>query len=132
MQGTPQNCLEVPATRTSGLFVLTGPIKFLICGVSIAVPVVHLSNQHHKSTQLKKGEYQFLSHVHGHFFKEKLQKKHKLFPSNYYRYLMYQSNRSLNIPPPGIPRAFDVFSCPRGREFDELSFPGGGEFDHYS
>ena len=45
--------------------------------------------------------------------------------------LMYQSNRSLNIPP-GIPRAFDVFSCPRGREFDELSLPGGGAFDHYS
>ena len=46
---------------------------------------------------------------------------------------MYQSNRSLNIPPPpGIPRAFDVFSCPRGRELDELSLPGGGAFDHYS
>ena len=55
---------------------------------------------------------------------------------------MYQSNRSLNItppPPPGIPRAFDVFSCLGGREFDELSLPGvghliaahrGGEFDH--
>jgi len=43
---------------------------------------------------------------------------------------MYQSNRSLNIPPhPGIPRAVDVFSCPEGREFDELSLPGGGEFD---
>ena len=45
---------------------------------------------------------------------------------------MYQSNRSLNIPPPGISRAFDVFSCPEGREFDELSLPGGGEFDLYS
>ena len=52
---------------------------------------------------------------------------------------MYQSNRSLNILPPGIPQAFDVFSCPGGREFDELSLPGvghlitahrGGEFDH--
>ena len=32
--------------------------------------------------------------------------------------LMYQSNRSFNIPPPGIPRAFDVLSCPGGREFD--------------
>ena len=40
--------------------------------------------------------------------------------------------RSLNIPPPGIPRAFDVFSFPGGREFDELSLPGGGAFDHYS
>ena len=39
--------------------------------------------------------------------------------------LMYQSNRSLNIPP-GIPRAFDVFSYPGGREFDALSLPGDG------
>ena len=53
--------------------------------------------------------------------------------------LMYQSNQSLNILPPGIPPAFDVFSYPGGREFDELSLPGvghlitahgGGEFDH--
>ena len=29
---------------------------------------------------------------------------------------LYQSNRSFNIPPPpGKPRAFDVFSCPGGR-----------------
>ena len=27
----------------------------------------------------------------------------------------------------GIPRAFDAFSCPGGREFDELSLPGGGK-----
>ena len=46
--------------------------------------------------------------------------------------VMYQSNGSLNIPPPGIPRAFDVFSCPGGREFDKLSLPRGGAFDHYS
>ena len=45
--------------------------------------------------------------------------------------IMYQSNRGLNIPP-GIPRAFDVFCCPVGREFDELSLPRGGAFDHYS
>ena len=46
---------------------------------------------------------------------------------------MYQSNRSLNIPPtPGIPQAFDVFCCPWGREFDELSLPQGRAFDHYS
>ena len=44
---------------------------------------------------------------------------------------MYQSNRSLNIPP-GIPQAFDVFRCPGGREFDELSLPRGGAFDDYS
>ena len=42
------------------------------------------------------------------------------------RAIMYQSNRSLNILPPGIPRAFDVFSCPGGREFDELSLPEVG------
>ena len=48
--------------------------------------------------------------------------------------LMYQSNQSLNIPPPppGIPLEFDIFSCLRGREFDEVSLPGGGAFDHYS
>ena len=34
--------------------------------------------------------------------------------------LMYQSNRSFNIPPPP-PRAFDAFSCPRGRGFDHHS-----------
>ena len=44
--------------------------------------------------------------------------------------VMYQSNRSLNIPP-GIPRAFDVFCCPVGREF-ELSLLRDGAFDHYS
>ena len=37
----------------------------------------------------------------------------------------------LKHPPPGIPRAFDVFCCPGGREFDELSLPRGGAFDHY-
>ena len=45
---------------------------------------------------------------------------------------MYQSNRTLNILPPGIPRAFDAFCCLGGREFDELSLPQGGAFDHYS
>ena len=44
--------------------------------------------------------------------------------------VMYQSNRSLNIPL-GIPRALDVFCCPGGRKFDELSFPQGGAFDPY-
>ena len=48
-------------------------------------------------------------------------------------HIMYQSNRSSNIPPPpNIPQAFDVFSCSGGREFNELSLPGGGAFDHYS
>ena len=49
--------------------------------------------------------------------------------------IMYQSNRSLNIPPPpptGILWTFDVFSCPGRRKFDELSLPGDGVFDHYS
>ena len=45
--------------------------------------------------------------------------------------LMYQSNRSLNIPP-GHTLGIWRLSCPRGREFDELSLPGGGAFDHYS
>ena len=31
--------------------------------------------------------------------------------------VMYQSNRSFNIPP----RAFDSFSCPGGRAFDHYS-----------
>ena len=44
---------------------------------------------------------------------------------------MYQSNRSLNIPP-GIPRAFDVFAYLGGTEFDEPSLLRGGAFDHYS
>ena len=34
--------------------------------------------------------------------------------------------------PRGIPRAFDVLSCPRGREFDEVCLPRGGAFDYYS
>ena len=34
--------------------------------------------------------------------------------------VMYQSTRSFNIPP-GIPRAFDAFSCPEGRAFDHHS-----------
>ena len=29
----------------------------------------------------------------------------------------------LEHPPPGIPWAFDAFSCPGGREFDHLSLP---------
>ena len=41
--------------------------------------------------------------------------------------IMYQSNRSFNIPPPpGIPRAFDVFSCPGGGNLINLIFPGVG------
>ena len=44
---------------------------------------------------------------------------------------MYQSNRSFNMPPPGIPRAFDTFAVPGRREFDyqNQSLPGGGEFE---
>ena len=33
---------------------------------------------------------------------------------------------------PGIPHAFDAFSCPGGREFDELSLTGGRAFDDHS
>ena len=42
---------------------------------------------------------------------------------------MYRSNRSFNMPPPGIPRAFDTFAVPGRRKFDYQSFPGGGEFE---
>ena len=38
--------------------------------------------------------------------------------------VMYQSNRSFNIPP-GTPRTFDAFSCPGGREFDHHSLGVG-------
>ena len=55
----------------------------------------------------------------------KLDKLDKLCSSKIH--IMYQSNRSLNIPPPpNIPQAFDVFSCPGGWEFNESSLPGGG------
>ena len=47
--------------------------------------------------------------------------KFVLRSQNVAEHFMYRSNRSFNIPP-GIPRAFDVFSCPGGRE----SLPGGG------
>ena len=43
--------------------------------------------------------------------------------------LMCRSNRSFNMPPPGIPLAFDTFAVPGRREFDYQSLPGGGEFD---
>ena len=46
-----------------------------------------------------------------------------------YIYLMYRSNRSFNMPPPGKPRAFDTFAVPGRREFDYQSLLGGGEFD---
>ena len=41
-------------------------------------------------------------------------------PLGSYADFMYQSNRSFNIPP-GIPRAFDAFSCSVGRAFDHHS-----------
>ena len=43
--------------------------------------------------------------------------------------VMYRSNRSFNMPPPGKPRAFDTFAVPGRREFDYQSFPGGGEYE---
>ena len=46
--------------------------------------------------------------------------------------LMYQSNRSFNMPPPGTPRALDTFAVPGRREFDDQSLPGGGEFDPHA
>ena len=47
-------------------------------------------------------------------------------------FIMYRSNRSFNMPPPGIPRAFDTFAVPGRREFDYKSLPGGGEFDPHA
>ena len=44
-------------------------------------------------------------------------------------YCTSQIEASTSPPPPGIPWAFDAFSCPGGREFDNLSLPGGGAFD---
>ena len=38
--------------------------------------------------------------------------------------IMYQSNRTFNIPP-GITRAFDAFPCPGGRAFDHYSLGVG-------
>ena len=49
--------------------------------------------------------------------------------------VMYRSNRSFNMPPPGIPRAFDTFdtfAVLGRREFDYQSLPGGGEFDPHA
>ena len=40
--------------------------------------------------------------------------------------------QSFNMPPPGIPRAFDTFAVPGRREFDYQSLPGGGEFDPHA
>ena len=48
---------------------------------------------------------------------------------SFVRLVMYRSNRCFNMPPPGIPRAFDTFAVPGRREFDYQSLPGGGEFD---
>ena len=36
------------------------------------------------------------------------------------------------MPPPGIPRAFDIFAVPGRREFDDQSLSGGGEFDPHA
>ena len=60
--------------------------------------------------------------------------KYQSGTSNVQNKIMYQSNRSFNIPPPspGIPLAFDPFSFPGWREFHELSPPGGGAFNHHS
>ena len=40
-------------------------------------------------------------------------------------HVMY-SQIEASTSPRGIPKAFDVFSCPGGREFDEVSLPGTG------
>ena len=46
--------------------------------------------------------------------------------------IMYRSNRSFNMPPPGIHWAFNTFAIPERREFDHQSLPGGGEFDPHA
>ena len=46
--------------------------------------------------------------------------------------LMYRSNRSFNMPSPGIPREFDTSAVPGRREFDYQSPLGGGEFDPHA
>ena len=42
--------------------------------------------------------------------------------------IMCRSNRNLNIPPPGKPRAFDYFLCPGSGEFD-LYLGGVGKIE---
>ena len=46
--------------------------------------------------------------------------------------VMYRSNRSFNIPPPGIPRAFYTFVVPGRREFHYQSLPRCGKFDPHA
>ena len=42
------------------------------------------------------------------------------------RLCISQIKASTSPPPPGIPRAFDVFSCPAGGNLINLIFPGAG------
>ena len=53
-------------------------------------------------------------------------------PVSHYTRNVPVKSKPQHPPPPGIPRAFDAFSCLGGREFDHLSLPGGGAFDHLS
>ena len=46
--------------------------------------------------------------------------------------IMYRSNRSFNILPLGIPRAFDTFAVPGRREFDYQRLLGGGVLDPHA
>ena len=52
--------------------------------------------------------------------------------TDFFGKVMCRSNRSFNIPPPGIPRAFDTFFVLGRRGFDYQSLPGGGEFDPHA
>ena len=68
MRKTPQNCLEVPATRAARLLVLTRPI--LVRSVINAVPIVdavaHFYHICYITVRILKREPRFLTQVHGH------------------------------------------------------------------
>ena len=87
LQKTPQNCLEVPATRAGRLFVLTRPIKFLIFGVIIAAPVVdavaHFYHICYITVCISKRETRFIIQVHGHVSTEQYKNKRQPFLRSY-------------------------------------------------
>ena len=66
LQKTPQNCLEVPATRAARLLVLTRPI--LVRSVINAVPIVdavaHFYHICYITVRILKREPRFLTQVH--------------------------------------------------------------------
>ena len=87
LQMTPQNCLEVPATRAARLFVLTRPNKFLFFGVIIAAPVVdavaHFYHICYITVCISKRETRFIIQVHGHISTEQYKNKRQPFLRSY-------------------------------------------------